>query len=326
MRRRDFVAAIGGATAWPLAARAQQGERVRRISVLTGTDESQEIVANLVVFKNELAKLGWREGRNLRIDERFGRGDADRIRAIATEIVHLAPDAIVAVGAVMVRVLQRQTQTIPIVTIAAGDVFAEGLVKNPSHPEGNVTGVTNLFRSIAGKWIELLKDAVPPVQRVGYIHNAQLPRPLDLFPEVEKAARFLGVSAAAIPFQNAVDLAHAIDTFASEPDGGLVVSGNVTAAYRATINTLAIQYRLPTFHLDRERIVEGGLIAYAPHSADLARRGASFADRILRGAKVGDLPVEYPTRFALFVNLKTARAMGLTMPETFLRRADEVIE
>jgi putative tryptophan/tyrosine transport system substrate-binding protein len=128
MRRRDFVAAIGGATAWPLA-RAQQGERVRRISVLTGTDESQEIVANLVVFKNELAKLGWREGRNLRIDERFGRGDADRIRAIATEIVHLAPDAIVAVGAVMVRVLQRQTQTIPIVTIAAGDVFAEGLGK-----------------------------------------------------------------------------------------------------------------------------------------------------------------------------------------------------
>jgi putative tryptophan/tyrosine transport system substrate-binding protein len=266
------------------------------------------------------------------------------MRANAIELIGLAPD-LIAVNGTAVWVLQQQTRTIPIVVAWSGDVFANGLVKNLAHPEGNITGVTNYFRSTVGKWVELLKEAVPRLERVGFIYNPeleQLPSSVEPYsqqtpaPEVEKASQVLAVRTTAIPFRSAVDLVRGIDAFAAEPDGGLVIAPHVIGSYRATINTLAIQYRLPTIYASGGTAglnqplsgspVKGGLILYAARETDIVLRAASFVDRILRGAKPGDLPVEFPTRFELVVNLKTAKEIGVTIPEAFLLRADEVIE
>jgi putative tryptophan/tyrosine transport system substrate-binding protein len=325
MRRREFIAglgAAGGYAAVPRLTLAQQGTGMRRVAMLTNQDEPPQNTL-LATFQNELAMRGWVAGRNLQIDVRYGRGEVDRMRANAAELVGLAPDVIVANGAPMVTIVQQQTQTIPIVIAFAGDVFAYGLVKNLAHPEGNTTGVTNLFAPIAGKWVELLKEAVPRVERVGYI----APPPGGYYPpweELEKASRVLALRMTAIRFSNAVDLMRGIDAFAAEPNGGLVGTA-VTRNYWATINTLAIQYGLPTIY-GRRAAIEHGLIAYGARETDIAVRAAYFIDRILRGAKPGDLPVEYPTRFELIVNLKIAKAIGVTIPEAFLARADEVIE
>jgi len=327
MRRREFIARLGAAGAYaavPRLARAQQGTRVRRLAILTVQSENQALVALGVTFRNELAKLGWEEGRNLQIDVRYGRGDVDRMRANAGELIGLAPDVIVATGPSMTKITQQQTKTIPIVIAAAGDVFASGLVTDLAHPEGNTTGVTNLFHSIAGKWVELLKEAVPRVERVGYIYDYH-PQ-LRLSPSFEEVSRVLALRTTLIPFSNGPELVRDIDAFAAEPNGGLVMgAAALIGNYQATINALAIQYRLPTIHPGRSGI-EGGLIGYGARATDIVVRTASFVDRILRGAKPGDLPIEYPTRFELIVNLKTAKAIGVTIPRRFLARADEVIE
>jgi putative ABC transport system substrate-binding protein len=329
MRRREFIARLGAAGAYaavPRLARAQQDTRVRRLAGLLQQSEDQALEANVVTIVNELAKLGWVEGRNLQIDVRYGRGDVDRMRANAAELVGRAPDVIVASGPSMVRIAQQQTKTIPIVIAVAGDVFANGLVTNLAHPEGNTTGVTNLFAPIVGKWVELLKEAVPRLERVGYIYDPPAVAS-PVIPEVlEKASRVLALRTTWIPFSNGPELVRDIDAFAAEPNGGLVMgTPAVTGNYRATINGLAIQYRLPTIYASRGDI-EGGLIVYGARETDIVVRTASFVDRILRGAKPGDLPVEFPSRFELLVNLKIAKAIGVTIPETFLVRADEVIE
>jgi putative ABC transport system substrate-binding protein len=324
MKRREFIALLGGAAAWPLSAGAQQRERVRRVGVLS-VGEDNPPVSTFPALRDELAKLGWAEGRNLRLEVRFGANDAERIRAYAAELVGLGPDVIVTSGAAPTRAVQQQTQTIPIVILGAGDVLGFGLVKNLAHPEGNTTGISNLFQSIAGKWVELLKEAVPRLKRVGYIYNLQVSQS-GYLAEIKEASRVLGVQATEISFRNGVDLVRGIDAFAAEPDGALITNPSVSATYVATINTLALQYRLPTLYGGRGIAIRGGLMSYGPRLGELTRRAASLVDRILHGAKPGELPVEYPTSFELVVNLKTAKAIGLTIPGTFLFRADEVIE
>jgi putative ABC transport system substrate-binding protein len=289
---------------------------------LSNFDDGPVSQANFAIFLNEMAKLGWTEGRNLRLDYRFGAGKADRIDAGAAELVKLDPEAIVAYGNRSVRALHQRTTTIPIVVTGAGDLFASGLVKNIAHPEGNITGITNRFDSITSKWLELLKEAVPLLERVASISNPRLGGNSN-FAAIREGGSLLHLTATEISFRNVVDLVHQIDDFAASPNGGLIVSP-AASAYLETILMSAAQHRLPTVVGLFAR--EGALIGYEPLDAELFRRGAYFVDRILRGAKPGDLPFEYPTRFELVVNLKTAKAIGITIPESFLVRADEVIE
>ena len=327
MKRRDFITLAGGAVAWPLAARAQQGDRVRRIGVLPQLVEADSF-DDLAAFREALAKLGWIEDRNLRVDVRFG-VDPERIRTVAAELVDLAPDVIVTAGAVTTREMQRQTQTIPIVIAGVGDPSANGIIKNIAHPEGNITGITNLFASVGGKWLELLKQAFPKIETVGLIYNTQL----NAVPggyyisSVEEAARALTIKLIKLPYQDAVDVTHGIDEFAAEPNSGLIVlPPPATPANRAVIRRLAAQHHLPAIWFDKQYVVEGGLLGYGSNDPDRWRHAASFVDRLLRGAKVSELPLEFPTRFELLINLRAAKAIGLTIPEAFLSRADEVIE
>jgi putative ABC transport system substrate-binding protein len=321
MRRRDFITLLGGAAAAsPLSARAQQ-LGTRRVGVLT--------VATIPTFREELAKLGWVEGHNLRMDFRFTGNDTDRTHAYAAELVSLAPDVIVTETVVATLELQHQTSTIPIVFTGAGDPGASRLVKDIAHPEGNTTGITNLFFSIGGKWLELLKQVSPGLERVGLIYNPQLviSDTGNFFPSIEEAARSSGVKVIKLPYRDAVDIVHQIDAFAADTNGGLIVMPPPpNAANREAILRLAVQHRLPSMHTARLFVAEGGLISYGWNPDDRWPRTASFVDRILRGAKVSDLPVEYPTKFELVVNVKTAKALGLTIPESFLVRADKVIE
>ena len=282
LRRREFIAGLGGAAAWPLAARAQQRDRMRRVGVLLVGDDSPGRAVS-TTLRDELAKLGWAEGRNLRLEVRFGADDAERIRA--AELVELGPDVIVTSGAAPTRAVQQQTQTIPIVIAGAGDVFGNGFVKNLAHPEGNTTGISNVFQSIAGKWVELLKDTVPRLKRVGFIYNLQVAPQGSYFPEIKEASRVLGLQATQISFRNGLDLVRGIDAFAAEPDSAVITTPSVSATYVATINTLALQYRLPTLYGSRPNAIEGGLMSYGPRQGEIMRRGASLADRILRGAK-----------------------------------------
>jgi putative tryptophan/tyrosine transport system substrate-binding protein len=326
MRRREFIARLGAAGAYaavPRLALAQQGTRARRVAILQQLSDIQLVTTIVATIRNELAKLGWVEGRNLQIDVRYGRADVDRMRPNATELIGLAPDVIIAVGITMTAIVQQQTQTIPIV-FGGGDALARGLVKDLAHPEGNTTGVNLLFQSMAGKWVQLLKEAVPRLQHVGYFYSTRVdPQLEDYYPQVGEASRLLGVRAERIPVWNAADIARNLDAFAAEPDGGLVISG-FGEVVPATVAALALQYRIPT--VCRDRTFGDCLIVHQPRWDEVAIRTASFVDRILRGAKPSDLPVEYPTRFDLIVNLKTAKAIGVTIPEAFLAQASEVIE
>jgi putative tryptophan/tyrosine transport system substrate-binding protein len=321
MRRREFIAGLGMA-AWPLA-RAQSAERVRRVAVLSVADDSPAMLFIESRIWNELAKLGWVEGRNLRLDIRRGAGDADRIRTYATELVNLNPDLIVAIGAAPLRAVQDRTQSIPIVLLGGGDVYASGRIRDIAHPDGNVTGIVNLFESIGGKWVQLLKDAVPQLERVAYVYIQGLQtRPVPgYFASVTEAAHALGIVATELQFHDAADLVHAIDAFAAAPNGALIISPPATI-YQDIILAAAFPHRLPTVGA----ATRGALIGYNSTLDEIARRGASFIDRILRGTKVNDLPVEYPTRFELIVNLRTAKAIGVTIPDQFLALADRVIE
>jgi putative ABC transport system substrate-binding protein len=331
MRRREFITLLSGAAAtWPIAARAQQGERVRRIGFLSYTNEIDQLIGVQTILLEPLAKLGWVEGRNLRIDTR-GAAAIDQLREYAAELVKLSPDIIVTNGVQPTIAAQRQTQTIPIVIIGVGDPLANGIVKSVARPEGNITGVTNAVFSIGGTWLQLLKEAAPQVNRVALLQNARLLRNPDAetgyYPSIEEAGRVLAVKAIRIPYRDSLEIADGIGAFAAEPNGGLIVMPPPpTTTNTRLIIRLAAQHQLPSIYQTKYLVVAGGLMAYGTPPAVLFTRAASFVDRILRGAKVSELPIEYPNTFELVINLKTAKALGLMIPESLLLRADEVIE
>jgi putative ABC transport system substrate-binding protein len=326
LKRRSFITLLGGAAAWPLAARGQSAGP-RRVGVLMGGDESDPIVKDrLVAFRQGLEELGWIEGRNLRLDMRWAAGDPQRMQTLAKELVDLKPDVILVNTPAATKAMQRQTQTIPLIFAGVGDPVAGGLLKNVARPEGNATGVTNYFPSFGGKWLELLKEAVPRLSKVSLLFNPDISTGA-YFATLEAAAPQFAVTLVRIPYRDAADLVHAIDAFGAEPDGGIIVlPPGPIATNRALINRLGIERHLPTIYGDRAQAVEGGLMSYGPVYRDLYLRNASYVDRILRGAKVAELPVQFPTKFELVVNLKTAKAMGLTIPEAVLLHADELIQ
>jgi putative tryptophan/tyrosine transport system substrate-binding protein len=332
MKRREFIALLGAATvAWPLPARAQQGARVRRVGQLMGGAGNDHV--NTTAFREGLASFGWIEGRNLRIDLRYGDGDPVRIRAHAAELVSLAPEVILASSPAACRAVQQHTQTIPIV-VAVDSPGASG-VQNIARPEGNTTGFPSLYYSIGGKWLELLKEVAPRLARVALVFNpdtslsAALAPGTGYFAAIEAAAPVLGVQTISMPFHSPTDLDREVEAFAAEPNSAIIVipgAGTNTPDIRQSILLLAARLGLPTIHWDKTYPAEGGLMSYGTDQIDLHRRAASYVDRLLRGAKVSELPVQYPTKFDLVVNLRAARAIGLTIPEAFLPRADELIE
>jgi putative ABC transport system substrate-binding protein len=327
MRRREFIAGLG-ASAWPMGTRAQQGERMRRIAMLVAAPEDDpEGRAELGGLLEELARRGWIEGHNLRIDLRFGARDPDRIRDYAAELVGLMPNVIFAISGTGTRALQQQTLTIPIVFMGP-DPLGAGLVRNVARPEGNITGFSVYEPSIAGKWLELLKDAVPHLARVAIVFNPDLTVNASRYlSPIKEVASTLRVQAMDMAVRDTVEMVHAIDAFGAEPNGGiLVLPPPLSTSVRNAILKLAQQHRLPAIYPGTADIAAGGLLAYASDRVDLTRRAAFYVDRLLRGANISELPVQFPTRFELVINLKTAKALGLAIPEALLLRADKLIE
>jgi putative ABC transport system substrate-binding protein len=326
--RREFITLLGGAAAaWPLLARAQQGDRVRRIgALLFGSEKDPVVQASLAALRQRLQQLGWIEGRNLWLDVRFNAADPARMRQNAQELVSLAPDVIVVGTAAGTKAVQERTQTIPIVFVAVGDPVASGIVRSIARPEGNTTGVTNLFSSIAGKWLALLKEAAPHLTRFGLIFNPEFPVTNIYLNAVDMAAATLAVKAIRTPVSSATEIERAIEAFATEPNGGLIViPPPFIDADRELILRLATRHRLPTMWTSRD-YGAGSLMSYGSDVAYLYGSAASYIDGILHGANPGDLPVQFPTKFNLVINLKTAKALGLSIPLDLLARADEVIE
>jgi putative ABC transport system substrate-binding protein len=325
MLRREFIAGLAGAVASPLAARSQQGERLRRIAVLIyGAENDPVAQAYAAAIRDGLSTSGWTEGRNLRTDLRFV-GDAGAIRTAVDGAVSLAPDVIVAHTGPVLRAVQQRTKIIPIVLLAVGDPVGNGYVANLSRPEGNTTGITNLFFSIAGKWVDLLKEAVPRLERVALIYHSVF-NLAGYWAAIEAAAPKLSLRAVKIPIGDVSEIEHAIDAFAVGPNGGLIVGAQPNIPFREAMFRQAKERRLPTLCNERIDITQGGLMFYGPNHDNLFRRAGYFVDRILRGARASELPVEFPTKFDLVINLRIAKAIGLTIPELFLLRADEVIE
>jgi putative tryptophan/tyrosine transport system substrate-binding protein len=327
MRRREFIVGLGSAAAWPVVVRAQQGERVRRIGILEVGDEvDPAIQARWGATREGLARLGWIEGRNARFDIRFSANDPDRMRAHADELVRLAPDVIAVASGPATQALLQRTRTIPIVFTNVGDPVAVGLLKNIARPEGNATGITSLFQSLGGKWLELLKEAAPRTVRVALLFATGIVSE-QYFDVMDKAAEALALMLIQTPYRNAAELERAIDTFAAEPNGGLfMVPPPPTPSNRELINRLAVRYRLPTIYSGKEYVAEGGMMSYMSDTVERNRTAATYVDRILRGAKVSELPVQFPTKFELVINLKTVKALGLDLPNLLRRRADELIE
>jgi ABC-type uncharacterized transport system substrate-binding protein len=331
MRRREFVTLLGGAAAaWPLAVRAQQGERMRRIGALIGGAETDpESRARVAALREGLEQRGWSEGRNLRIDYRWASADSDRIRAFAAELVATAPEAIFAHTTPATTRLLEATRNIPIVFASVSDPVGDGIVASFARPGGNVTGFTNVEASIGGKWLEILKELSPAVARVGFLFNpATSPGGGSYFLRpFEAAAPLFNVQPISTPVEDVVDIERAVAPLAVGANGGLIVNSDVfTTRHRAAIIAAAARHRVPAIYPFAYFAADGGLAAYGTDVRDLWRRAASYIDRILRGEKPADLPVQAPTKFELVINLKTAKALSLNIPAMLLARADEVIE
>jgi putative tryptophan/tyrosine transport system substrate-binding protein len=327
MRRRAFIALLGGAASWPLVARAQQAERVKRIGVLfvqrAGDPEGQ---ARLGAFVQALRQSGWIEGGNVRIDARWAADDAERQRC-AQELVALAPDVILASASQSVAALQRLTRSIPIVFANVIDPVGAGFVKSLARPGGNTTGFTAFEYSISGKWLELLREMAPRVTRVAVLRDPSFAAGIGSFAAIQSAASSSSMELSVIDTRDAGEIERDLDALAREPNGGVIVTPSPSAvSQREFIIALATRHRLPNVYPYRYYPASGGLASYGPDANDEHKRAAAYVDRILKGEKPGNLPVQAPTKYELVINLKTAKALGLTIPQTLLATADEVIE
>jgi putative ABC transport system substrate-binding protein len=330
MRRRDFIVALGAAagSTWLPAARAQQPERMRRIGVLlpwTTGDPASKL--RMEAFLKALQELGWIDGRNVQIDMRWTAGEAGETRRHAAELVALAPDVILTPGSNAVAPLQQATRTVPIVFVTVPDPVGAGFVDSLARPGGNVTGFAAYEFGISGKWLELLKEIAPKVTRVAVIRDPAISAGIGQFAAIQSVAPSFGVEVIPVNIRDVQEIERAITTFAGSANGGIVLTGSALAfVNRDLIVTLAAKYKLPAVYWDRAPVPAGGLVSYGPDLIDQFRRAAGYVDRILKGEKPGDLPVQAPTKYELVINLKTAKTLGLEIPATLLARADEVIE
>jgi putative tryptophan/tyrosine transport system substrate-binding protein len=330
-RRRQFLTLLGGAAVWPLAARAQQGERVRRIGLLMGTADDREGETRVAALKRGLQELGWTDGRNIQIETRFGGADTSRIRADAAELVALAPDIIVGQTTPVIRALRQATSSIPIIMAAVTDPVGQGFVSSLAHPGGNITGYVTGFSQfeygLSGEWLGVLKEVAPKVTRAAVIRDPANAPGIGQFDAIQAVAPSLGVEVSPFNVRDAGEIERTITAFSQSSNGGLIVTGSALAVvHRELIIALAARNSLPAVYFERLFVTRGGLISYGPDLLDQFRRAAGYVDRILKGAKPADLPVQAPTRYDLAINLKTARALGLEIPSSVLARADEVIE
>src|SRR5262245_34961508 len=329
MRRREFITLIGGAAAWPLAARAQQGERVRRVGVVTGgsTPDDSDVEANIAAFRQGLQQSGWIDGRNVRIDYRWGTGDLERTRKNVEDIIALAPDVVLVSGNAGFGALLQATRSVPIVFVNVADPVGSGFVESLGRPGGNATGFIQFEYSLSGKWLELLKEVMPGVTRAAVLRDPKLAVGTGQFAVIQAVAPSLGVEVSPINLREAGEIERAIKAFANSSTGGLILTTSaLSLRYRELVVALAAQHKLPAIYYRRYFVTSGGLISYGYDIVDQFRRAAGYVDRILKGEKPADLPVQAPTKYELVINLKTAKALGLTVPPSLLARADEVIE
>jgi putative ABC transport system substrate-binding protein len=327
--RRGFITLLGGAAAaWPFAASAQQIERMRRIGMLMNlAADDPESLRRITAFVQRLQQLGWTDGHNIRIDARWGAGDADRYRTLATELLALAPDVIVVATTSVTGVVRRATRTVPIVFVQVIDPVGGGFVDNLAKPGGNVTGFMQYEYAMSGKWLELLKEIVPQLTRVGVVRDPGDTSQIGQFAAIQSIAPSLGVTVTPISLHDAFEIERDVTAFARSANGGLIVPGSALATFNRTlIVTLAARNKLPVVYSNPVFVTDGGLMAYGPDRVDHYRLAAGYVDRILKGDKPADLPVQAPTKYELVINLKTAKALGLDVPTSLLARADEVIE
>jgi putative tryptophan/tyrosine transport system substrate-binding protein len=330
MRRRKFITLLGaGVATWPLTARAQQPERMRRIGVLMSTAEGDPGGLEFITaFAQGLAELGWTVGRNVRIDYRWGAGNIELFRKYAAELVALKPDVILATAGSIVGALQQESRTVPIVFVTTVDPVGGGWVESLARPGGNATGFTSYEFSMSGKRLELLKEMAPLTRRVAVIRDPRVPAGSGGFAAIQTAAPGLGVEATPIGVRDAEEIERGVSSFARGANGGLIVVGppSSIALHRDLIIALAVRHRLPAVYTSKHFVTSGGLISYGTDSIDHYRRAAGYVDRILKGEKPAELPVQAPTKYELVINLKTAKALGIEVPPALLARADEVIE
>jgi putative tryptophan/tyrosine transport system substrate-binding protein len=329
VRRREFITLLGGAAVlWPLAARAQQAGGMRRIGALMGVADDREGQARIAALKQGLRELGWTDGRNIQIETRFGGADPNRIRAHAAELVALAPDVIVRQTTAVVRALRQATSSIPIIMLGVNDPVDQGFVSTLAHPGGNITGFTFIDFQMVGKWLEMLKEAAPSVARAALMFNPDTaPHYYVYLRSFEALPRSIPVEVTAAPVRNTAEVEEAIAKLGREPDGGLIVASDAfNVVHHQLFIRLAQQHRVPAVYFLRTFVAQGALMSYGPDPDDVSRRSASYVDRILKGAKPADLPVQQPTKFELAINLKTARTLGLQIPDKLLAIADELIE
>jgi putative tryptophan/tyrosine transport system substrate-binding protein len=328
VRRREFIAGLGGAAAWPLIARAQQPEAMRRIGILVslGADDRQGQTRH-AAFVQRLRELGWTEAKNVHIETRWTAGNAIDMHKYAVELVSFAPNVILAAGGSTVVPLMQATNTIPIVFTGVSDPVGGGLVASLARPGGNVTGFTAFEYSMSAKWLELLKEVAPAVKRVAVLRDASIPQGIGQFGAVQSLGPSLGVEVSPLNVRDAVEIERDITAFARGSNGGLIITGSGLAiVHRELIITLAARYKLPAIYFERFFVAGGGLISYGPDLLDQYRRAADYVDRILKAEKPADLPVEAPTKYEMAINLNAAKALGLDVPHSLLSRADEVIE